>query len=101
MTVGGGPGKVAVRDCRTRGAFRQRRRPPPTHNGGESERESVSQGDRRMHQVAAQPLDAESVGCLLYGLVGLGVMILGLLLGVTPVLAARHAGSSTSRPPAG
>ena len=34
---------------------------------------------------------AGSVGCLLYGLVGLGVMTLGLLLGATPVLAARRA----------
>jgi len=34
---------------------------------------------------------AGSVGCLLYGLVGLGVMIAGLLAGVTPVLAARRA----------
>ncbi len=34
---------------------------------------------------------AGSVGCLLYGLVGLGVMILGLLLGATPVLAVRRA----------
>ena len=34
---------------------------------------------------------AGSVGCLLYGLVGLGVMILGLFLGATPVLAVRRA----------
>ena len=34
---------------------------------------------------------AGSVGCLLYGLVGLGVMIAGLLAGATPVLAARRA----------
>ena len=34
---------------------------------------------------------AGSVGCLLYGLVGLGVMILGLLLGASPVLAVRRA----------
>ena len=34
---------------------------------------------------------AGSVGCLLYGLVGLGVMIAGLLVGATPVLAARRA----------
>ncbi len=34
---------------------------------------------------------AGSVGCLLYGLVGLGVMIAGLLVGATPVVAARRA----------
>jgi len=34
---------------------------------------------------------AGSVGCLLYGLVGLGVMILGLFLGTAPVLAVRRA----------
>jgi hypothetical protein len=34
---------------------------------------------------------AGSVGCLLYGFVGLGVMIAGLLAGATPILAARRA----------
>ena len=34
---------------------------------------------------------AGSVGCLLYGLFGLGVMALGLLLGAGPILAARRA----------
>jgi len=34
---------------------------------------------------------AFAVGCLLYGFVGLGVMIAGLLAGATPVLAARRA----------
>ncbi len=34
---------------------------------------------------------AGSVGCLLYGLVGLGVMSLGLFLGTAPVLAVRRA----------
>ncbi len=32
---------------------------------------------------------AGSMGCLMYGAVGLGVMVLGLLLGAAPVLAAR------------
>jgi len=34
---------------------------------------------------------AGSVGCLLYGLVGLGVMLAGLFLGAAPVLATRRA----------
>ena len=34
---------------------------------------------------------AGSVGCVLYGLFGLGVMVLGLLLGAGPILAARRA----------
>ena len=34
---------------------------------------------------------AGSVGCVLYGLFGLGVMALGLLLGAGPILAARRA----------
>lgn len=34
---------------------------------------------------------AGSVGCVLYGLFGLGVMTLGLLLGAGPILAARRA----------
>jgi hypothetical protein len=34
---------------------------------------------------------AGSVGCLLYGLVGLGVMIAGLLAGTVPTLAVRRA----------
>jgi len=34
---------------------------------------------------------AGSVGCLLYGIFGLGVMALGLLLGAGPILAARRA----------
>jgi hypothetical protein len=34
---------------------------------------------------------AGSVGCVLYGLFGLGVMGLGLLLGAGPILAARRA----------
>jgi len=33
---------------------------------------------------------AGSVGCLLYGLIGLGGMVLGLLAGAAPVLAARQ-----------
>ena len=34
---------------------------------------------------------AGSVGCLLYGLFGLGVMVLGLLLGAGPIVAFRRA----------
>jgi hypothetical protein len=34
---------------------------------------------------------AGSVGCLLYGLVGLGVMIAGLLVGAAPILVSRRA----------
>jgi len=34
---------------------------------------------------------AGSIGCLLYGLVGLAVMIAGLLVGAAPVLTARRA----------